>query len=89
MNVILLVSLLVGGFFVNVASIPGWIRWLHYLSVFFYSYATLMTNEVATLSLDFAVCADDECPGILDAWELTGVGGGVWGVGVRLGYGGD
>lgn len=55
MNVILLISLLVGGFFVNVASIPGWIRWLHYLSVFFYAYSTLMTNEVATLSLDFAV----------------------------------
>lgn len=55
MNVVLLISLLVGGFFVNVASIPGWIRWLHYLSVFFYSYAILITNEVATLSLNFAV----------------------------------
>lgn len=55
MNVVLLISLLVGGFFVNVASIAAWIRWLHYASVFFYAYTALITNEVATLSLDFVV----------------------------------
>ncbi|GAB4823317.1 hypothetical protein N2152v2_010363 [Parachlorella kessleri] len=55
MNLILLISLLVGGFFVNVASIPGWIRWLHYLSLFFYAYASLITNEVANLSMDFVL----------------------------------
>ncbi len=55
MNLILLISLLVGGFFVNVASIPAWIRWLHYVSLFYYAYASLITNEVATLSMDFVV----------------------------------
>lgn len=70
MNVVLLVSLLVGGFFVNVASIPAWIRWLHYLSVFFYAYAALITNEVATLSLNFAV-----------RWLWSWGGGGVNGQG--------
>ena len=59
MNLILLISLLVGGFFVNVASIPGWIRWLHYLSLFFYAYASLITNEVANLSMDFVVSQHD------------------------------
>jgi hypothetical protein len=55
MNLLLLVSLLMGGFFVNVASIPGWIEWLHYLSPFYYGYSTLITNEMATLLLDFVV----------------------------------
>jgi hypothetical protein len=55
MNLALLVSLLVGGFFANVDSIPAWIRWLHYLSPFFYGYSALVTNEVASLSLNFTL----------------------------------
>lgn len=55
MNILLLVSLLVGGFFVNVSSIPDWISWLHYLSVFFYGYSILVTNEVSSLLLNFVV----------------------------------
>lgn len=55
MNLVLLVSLLNSGFFVNVATMPDWISWLHYLSVFYYSYATLITNEMATLLLNFVV----------------------------------
>ncbi len=57
MNLILLISLLVGGFFGNVASIPPWINWLHYLSLFFYAYSSLLTNEVAGLLLNFVVRA--------------------------------
>ncbi|KDD77010.1 ABC-2 type transporter, partial [Helicosporidium sp. ATCC 50920] len=55
MNVVLLLSLLVGGFFVNVASIPGWIRWLHYLSLFYYAYSALMINELSDLLLNFVL----------------------------------
>ena len=55
MNLTLLISLLVGGFFVNVASIPGWIRWLHYLSPFYYAYSALISNEMSSLLLNFIV----------------------------------
>jgi ABC-type multidrug transport system ATPase subunit len=55
MNVVLLISLLVGGFFVNATSMPSWIRWLHYLSVFYYGYTALITNEMVPLLLDFVV----------------------------------
>ena len=27
-------------------SIPAWIRWLHYLSLFYWGYSSLMINEV-------------------------------------------
>ena len=55
MNIILLTSLLVGGFFVNPASMPDWISWLHYLSAFFYAYAALTINELSSLLLNFEV----------------------------------
>lgn len=55
MNIVLLVSLLNSGFFVNVDAMPAWISWLHYLSVFFYGYAPLMINEMSTLLLNFVV----------------------------------
>jgi ABC-type multidrug transport system ATPase subunit len=55
MNVVLLISLLVGGFFVNATSMPSWIRWLRYLSVFYYGYTALITNEMVPLLLDFVV----------------------------------
>lgn len=55
MNIILLLSLLVGGFFVNVASIPDWIEWLHYISPFYYAYTVLITNEMSSLLLNFVV----------------------------------
>ena len=55
MNIILLVSLLNSGFFVNVDNMPDWISWLRYLSVFFYSYSVLISNEVFSLLFNFVV----------------------------------
>lgn len=55
MNILLLVSLLNSGFFVNIADMPNWISWLHYLSVFFYGYSVLITNEVSKLFFNFVV----------------------------------
>ena len=55
MNIILLVSLLNSGFFVNVEDMPAWISWLRYISVFFYSYSVLITNEVLSLLFNFVV----------------------------------
>ncbi|KAI8112521.1 hypothetical protein M9434_003844 [Picochlorum sp. BPE23] len=55
MNIILLVSLLNSGFFVNVEDMPAWVSWLRYVSVFFYSYSVLITNEVLSLLFNFVV----------------------------------
>jgi ABC-type multidrug transport system ATPase subunit len=55
MNIILLISLLVGGFFVNAASMPVWISWLRFVSAFFYAYAALTINEFSSLLLNFEV----------------------------------
>ena len=55
MNIILLISLLNSGFFVNVDNMPDWISWLRYLSVFFYSYSVLISNEVFSLLFNFVV----------------------------------
>jgi len=59
LNIALLVSPLVfipmmlfGGFFANNDSIPAWLSWIQYLSLFKYSFETLMTNEF--LGLDFS-----------------------------------
>lgn len=55
MNIVLLISLLVGGFFVNAASMPGWISWLRFLSIFYYGYQSLISNEMSDLLLNFVV----------------------------------
>lgn len=55
MNLLLLLGLLVGGFFVNVGAIPAWIGWLRYISPFFYGYSVLVINELSTLLFDFTV----------------------------------
>lgn len=55
MNIILLVCLLNSGFFVNAENMPDWISWLRYLSVFYYGYSVLITNEVSGLLFQFVV----------------------------------
>lgn len=55
MNLILLISLLNSGFFVNIEAMADWISWLHYLSPFFYSYSILVINEIANLLFTFEV----------------------------------
>jgi ABC-type multidrug transport system permease subunit len=55
MNLILLISLLNSGFFVNIEAMADWISWLHYLSPFFYSYSILVINEISNLLFTFQV----------------------------------
>ena len=55
MNLILLVCLLNSGFFVNADDMPDWISWLRYISVFFYGYSIMITNEVSDLLFQFVV----------------------------------
>jgi hypothetical protein len=47
MNFILLFSLAFTGFLVNVTSIPEALRWIHYLSVFYYAFEAMLTSELA------------------------------------------
>ncbi|XP_071953602.1 broad substrate specificity ATP-binding cassette transporter ABCG2-like isoform X2 [Antedon mediterranea] len=37
-----------GGFLVNISSLPSWLQWLQYTSIFRYSLNTLLINEFAT-----------------------------------------
>jgi hypothetical protein len=53
MNFILLFSLAFTGFLVNVSSIPGVIRWIHYLSVFFYAFEAMVSTELTGMSFTF------------------------------------
>lgn len=48
-----LIMLLFGGFLVNVESMEAWFSWLKYLSIFYYSFEILMTNELTGLVLAF------------------------------------
>ena len=53
MNFILLFSLAFTGFLVNVSSIPAVLRWIHYLSVFFYAFEAMISTELAGMSFTF------------------------------------
>jgi hypothetical protein len=43
------------GMLVNPESMPDWISWSHWLSIFFYAYSALMINELTGIKIDFAV----------------------------------
>lgn len=43
------------GFLVNVSSIPAYLRWIHYLSVFFYAFEAMITNEMTGRTFTFMV----------------------------------
>ena len=53
MNFLLLFSLAFTGFLVNVNSIPAVLRWIHYLSVFFYAFEAMMSTELMGVPFTF------------------------------------
>jgi ABC-type multidrug transport system permease subunit len=53
---VLLLSLLFTGYLVNIAAVTPVLQWVHYLSVFFYGFESLIVNEMSGISLIFAVC---------------------------------
>ena len=55
MNVFLLLQLLFAGYFVSVDSITVVLRWLHYLSAFYYGFESLVINEISGLVFAFQV----------------------------------
>ena len=56
MVLIILLMLPFTGFLVNVGAMPVVLRWLHYLSVFFYGFQALVVNEVSGLTFNLQVC---------------------------------
>ena len=52
-TVVFLIQLLFGGLFINLDSMSPGIVWLKYLSIFYYAFELLMTNEFEGLILDF------------------------------------
>lgn len=64
MNFILLFSLIFTGFLVNVNSIPAVIRWVHYLSVFYYAFEAMVTNEISGRSFRFQAAGFGEVNGV-------------------------
>ena len=71
MNLVLLLSLLFAGFLVNVATITPALAWVHWLSVFFYGFEALTTNELSGVQLTFTAPA-----GGGGGISLPGMGGG-------------
>ncbi len=53
MNFLLLFSLAFTGFLVNVNSIPAVLRWIHYLSVFFYAFEAMLSTELMGVPFTF------------------------------------
>jgi hypothetical protein len=55
MSFILLQMCIFGGFLSNTAAMPDAVSWLRFLSLFFYSFETLLSNELDGIALDFTV----------------------------------
>ena len=50
---IFLIMLLFGGFLLNIDTLPGYIKWLRYTSIFYYAFEILLTNELDGIVLSF------------------------------------
>ncbi len=52
-TVVLLVMILFGGFLLNVQTMPAYVAWLQWFSIFKYAFEIMMTNELSGLLLTF------------------------------------
>ena len=50
---------LFGGFYINIESLPDWLRWVQYLSLMRFAFEGLIVNELA----DATFTCDDVAPG--------------------------
>ncbi|KAL4457602.1 hypothetical protein ABPG75_012467 [Micractinium tetrahymenae] len=64
MNFLLLFSLVFTGFLVNVNSIPAWIRWVHYLSIFYYAFEAMITGELSGMVFTFQAYGSAPIPNV-------------------------
>ncbi|KAK2079440.1 hypothetical protein QBZ16_003132 [Prototheca wickerhamii] len=74
MNFIILFSIMFTGFLVNVNSIPTWLRWIHYLSIFFYAFEAMITNEMTGRTFSFQASGYGELTGIVGNTYLETLG---------------
>jgi ABC-type multidrug transport system permease subunit len=74
MNFLLLFSLVFTGFLVNVSSIPKALRWLHYLSVFYYAFEAMITGELNGQLYDFQAAGSTTIPNVPGETYLTTLG---------------
>jgi ABC-type multidrug transport system permease subunit len=49
--IVLIPMLIFGGFFINSNSIPTWLAWIRYISIFYYGFAALMISQYTNLTL--------------------------------------
>ena len=59
MTMVLLISLVFGGFLANLEDMPPWVSWISYGSIFRYSFNALVVNEVIGGSFDLSVSGYD------------------------------
>ncbi|ORX58024.1 hypothetical protein DM01DRAFT_351938 [Hesseltinella vesiculosa] len=73
-NLVMLFSMLFGGFLLNKEHIPSVLSWLQYLSFFNYGYEALIVNELKDLTLRDKTIADIQIPGsiILSRFGFNG-----------------
>ncbi|KAI8335799.1 hypothetical protein BC941DRAFT_429414 [Chlamydoabsidia padenii] len=62
-NLVMLFSMLFGGFLLNKEHIPAVLSWLQYLSFFNYGYEALIVNELKDITLRDKTIADIQIPG--------------------------
>ncbi|KAG0190293.1 hypothetical protein DFQ28_002243 [Apophysomyces sp. BC1034] len=62
-NLVILFSMLFGGFLLNKDHIPVFLSWLKYLSFFNYGYEALIVNELKDITLRDKSIADIQIPG--------------------------
>ena len=55
MNIILLGQLLFAGYFKDLDGITPALRWLRWLSAFYYAFESLVVNEISGLAFEFSV----------------------------------
>ncbi|KAI8060331.1 hypothetical protein BC940DRAFT_350622 [Gongronella butleri] len=84
-NLVMLFSMLFGGFLLNKDHIPKMLSWLQYLSFFNYGYEALIVNELKGLTLRDKTIADIQIPGSLILSRFGFNGQAFWADIVRLG----
>ncbi|KDD71489.1 hypothetical protein H632_c4927p0, partial [Helicosporidium sp. ATCC 50920] len=45
-NLFVLFCVVFTGFLVQISSIPAWLSWMHYLSLFFYAFEAMITSQI-------------------------------------------
>ncbi|KAI9492910.1 P-loop containing nucleoside triphosphate hydrolase protein [Zychaea mexicana] len=83
-SLVMLFSMLFGGFLLNKDHIPGILNWLKYLSFFNYGYEALIVNELKDITLRDKSIADIQIPGPVILARFGFNGQAFWADVVRL-----